>query len=35
MVLQGDKNLKENEKQEVPGDCAITQTSVIAKLESL
>lgn len=29
------KHLKENKKQEVPGDCAITQTSVIAKLESL
>lgn len=35
-MLQGDKNhLKENEKEEVAGDCVITQTSVIAKLESL
>lgn len=34
-ALGRQKHLKENEKQEVVGDCAITQASVIAKLESL
>lgn len=34
-ALGRQKHLKESEKQEVVGDCAITQASVIAKLESL
>ena len=34
-ALGREKHLKQNMKQEVAGDCAITQKSAIAKLKSL